>query len=107
MAYPEVWRVHNSSENINWVAFGPQGYYIVDTDSHIYASRSDTLLRKYTEGKVVPLRCGSFGYGGAWVVVEDDGVLRSSRLSKTVLKMIEVGNVRVGHLSRPFSCPNN
>ncbi|KAJ7918515.1 hypothetical protein B0H13DRAFT_1992508 [Mycena leptocephala] len=106
MAYPEVWRVHNSSENINWVAFGPQGYYIVDTDSHIYASRSDTLLRKYTEGKVVPLRCGSFGYGGAWVVVEDDGVLRSSRLSKTVLKMIEVGNVRNVQLSmtNPDEC---
>lgn len=57
------------------------GYYIVDTDSHIYPSRSDDILRKYkTNGKVVPLRCGSFGYGSTWVVVEDDGVIRSSAL---------------------------
>ncbi|KAJ6616358.1 hypothetical protein B0H10DRAFT_1400364 [Mycena sp. CBHHK59/15] len=100
MAYPEVWRINNSNEKINWVAFGPQGYYIVDTDSRIYASRSGTILRSYTvSGKRVPLRCGSFGYGGAWVVVEDDGVIRSSGLSKSVLQKVKVGNVRNVQLS--------
>ncbi|KAF7362583.1 ADP-ribosylation [Mycena venus] len=99
MAYPEVWRICGSDQEINWVAFGPQGYYIIDTDSHIYASRSDTILRNYKSGKRVPLRCGSFGYGGAWVVVEDDGVIRSSGLSPTVLKMVKVGNVRNVQLS--------
>ncbi|KAJ7290329.1 hypothetical protein C8J57DRAFT_1611111 [Mycena rebaudengoi] len=99
MAYPEVWRIFNSSENINWVAFGPQGYYIVDTDSHIYASRSNTILRNDTSGSRVPLRCGSFGHGGAWVVVEDDGVISSSGLSDAVLEMVKVGNVRNIQLS--------
>lgn len=105
MVYPEVWRIFQSDEKINWVAFGPQGYYIVDTDSHIYSSRSDTILRSYKEnGKRVPLRCGSFGYGGAWVVVEDDGVVRSSGLSKSVLQMVKVGNVRVGRLVYILLC---
>jgi hypothetical protein len=104
MAYPEVWRIYKSDEEINWVAFGPHGYYIIDTESRIYASRSDTILRNYKDGKQVPLRCGSFGYGGAWVVVEDDGVIRSSGLSQDVLKMIKVGNVRVGQLPCVFLC---
>lgn len=107
MAYPEVWRIFKSNEKINWVAFGPQGYYIVDTDSHIHASRAGTILRNYQHGTVVPLRCGSFGYGGAWVVVENDGVIRSSGLSKQVLEMLTVGNVRVRRLTHLIYSPIN
>ncbi|GJE99468.1 hypothetical protein PsYK624_157320 [Phanerochaete sordida] len=101
MAYPEVWRIWNTGEKINWVAFGSQGYYIIDTKDSLYASRKETILRRYKEsGKYVPLRCASFGYGGAWVVVENDGDIRSWGLSESVLAKLKVGSVRNVQLSQ-------
>lgn len=96
MAYPEVWKIWKSDEPINWVAFGPGGAYIVDTSKNIYAYRAGDILRKYKEsGKYVPLRCASFGYGGSWVVVEDDGVIRSHGLSANVRRAMLQAPVRV------------
>ncbi|GJE99458.1 hypothetical protein PsYK624_157220 [Phanerochaete sordida] len=94
-AYPEVWRIWASGEKINWVAFGPQGYYIVDTKDKLYASRSEDLLRRTKDGNYRTIRCASFGYGGGWVVVEENGMVRSWNLSNSVLRKLEVGNVRV------------
>ncbi|KAF5338813.1 hypothetical protein D9758_012064 [Tetrapyrgos nigripes] len=99
MAYPKVWDLWLSTEAINWVAFGPQGYYIVDTDKRLYASRSRDLLRNHRNGYQIPLRCASFGYGGAWVVVEDDGTVRSYDLHPKVLKAVSVKNIRTVQLS--------
>ena len=102
VTYPEVWRIWKSDEIINWVAFGPQGYYIVDIDRSPYASRSNDILRNYqSNDELVPLRCASFGFGGAWVVVEDDGIVRSHGLSSQVLKKISARNIRVSY---GFSC---
>ncbi|VDC06376.1 unnamed protein product [Peniophora sp. CBMAI 1063] len=98
-AYPEVWRVWRSQERIQWVSFGPQGYYIISTEANIYASRSRDLLRTYSDGHRIPLRCGSFGYGGSWVVVEDGGLIRSHGLSDTVLRIVTAGDVRNVQLS--------
>lgn len=96
IAYPEVWRIWKSEEQINWVAFGPQGYYIIDTEKRIYSSRKSTILRTYKDSNnQVPLRCASFGYGGSWVVVEDDGVIRSHGLGKQVLQAVKKKSVRV------------
>jgi hypothetical protein len=94
-AYPEVWRIWKSNEEIQWVAFGQQGYYIVSTTTSLYASRSDVVLRNYKNGYRIPLRCASFGYAGSWVVVEENGVIRSHGLSDTVMKLIIAGDVRV------------
>lgn len=91
-----MWRIWKSDEQINWVAFGPQGYYIIDTEKRIYSSRKSTILRTYKgSNNQVPLRCASFGYGGSWVVVEDDGVIRSHGLGKQVLQAIKKKSVRV------------
>ena len=96
LAYPEVWRIWKSAEPMNWVAFGPNGYYIVDTVKNIYASRSNDILRTKNEsGKYVPLRCASFGYDRSWVVVEDDGVIRSHGLASNIRRAMLQGNVRV------------
>jgi hypothetical protein len=54
------------------MALGPQGYLIVDTELHIHVSRLGTILWGYRSGKLVPFRCGSFGYSGAWVVLENN-----------------------------------
>ncbi len=97
VTYPEVWKIWESDEIINWVAFGPQGYYIVDTDRNLYASRSNDILRNQNDDELVPLRCASFGFGGAWVVVEDDGIVRSHGLSSQVLKKISARNIRVSY----------
>ncbi|KAG9040333.1 hypothetical protein FS837_000774 [Tulasnella sp. UAMH 9824] len=81
LAYPEVWKIWKSDEAINWVTFGPEGYYIVDTPKRIYASRQNVMVRTYTNsGNQVSIRCAAFGWGGSWVIVEDDGVVRSHGL---------------------------
>ncbi|KAG8986584.1 hypothetical protein FRB93_005246 [Tulasnella sp. JGI-2019a] len=84
IAYPAVWKLWQSDVLINWVAFGPHGYYICDTSEKVYASCSSIILRTDKTGKQVPLRCASFGYGGSWVVVEHDGVVRSHGLTANV-----------------------
>ncbi|KAG8929151.1 hypothetical protein FRC00_001531 [Tulasnella sp. 408] len=94
IAYPEVWKIWKTDKDINWVAFGPEGYYIVDTPKCIYASREDQILRKFENGKQVPIRCASFGYGGSWVIIEDDGVVRSHGLESNVREALLMGNVR-------------
>lgn len=99
ITYPEVWRIWKSDERINWVAFGPQGYYVIDTEEHIYSSRKSTILRAFKgSGNRVPLRCASFGYGCSWVVIEDDGVIRSHALAKQVLQAVKKKNVRVSEV---------
>ena len=96
--YPEVWKIWASDEVINWIAFGPQGQYVVDTPSKIYAWRADKLIRTYMPSqKQVPVRCASFGYGGAWVIVEDDGCIRSHELADSIRKAMMQGNVRVSN----------
>ncbi|KAG8946538.1 hypothetical protein FRC04_011596 [Tulasnella sp. 424] len=95
MAYPEVWKIWKRDEPINWVVFGPEGYYIVDTPQRIYASRQDEVLRVYSQSKKqVPIRCASFGWGGSWVIIEDDGTVRSHRLKPNVRKAMLQGSVR-------------
>ena len=77
-------QICQSGEAINWVAFGPDGKYVVDTDKKLYHS-DDGLVRTYKEsGKQVPLRSASYGHDGAWVVVEDDGTVRSQGLSEKI-----------------------
>jgi hypothetical protein len=80
---------------INWIAFGPNGNYVVDTDNKLY--RSDTgIVREYKDGgDQVPLRCASFGYDGAWVCVEDDGEIRSHGLSVAIKDALNKKAVRV------------
>ncbi|KAG8895907.1 hypothetical protein FRC00_006748, partial [Tulasnella sp. 408] len=95
MAYPEVWKIWKRDEAINWVVFGPDGYYIVDTPARIYASRQEEVLRVYAASKKqVPIRCASFGWGGSWVIIEDDGTVRSHRLKPNVRKALLQGSVR-------------
>ncbi|KAG8946535.1 hypothetical protein FRC04_011593 [Tulasnella sp. 424] len=100
MAYPEVWKIWKSDEPINWVAFGPEGYYIVDTPQRIYASRRDQIIRTYKESmKQVSIRCASFGWGGSWVIIEDDGTVRSHRLKPNVRKAMCQGSAKSVALS--------
>ncbi|KAG8946537.1 hypothetical protein FRC04_011595 [Tulasnella sp. 424] len=100
MAYPKVWKIWQSDEEINWVAFGPEGYYIVATPKRIYASRQDEIIRTYKESKrQVPIRCASFGWGGSWVIIEDDGTVRSHRLKPNVRKAILQASVKSVALS--------
>ncbi|KAG9005185.1 hypothetical protein FRB94_001802 [Tulasnella sp. JGI-2019a] len=99
IAYPEVWKVWKADTPINWVAFGPHGYYICDTPEKLYSSRSSIILRTYKGGNQVPLRCASFGYGGSWVVVEDDGVIRSHGLTAKVRKAMLQQGIRNIQLS--------
>lgn len=95
MAYPEVWKIWKRDEAINWVVFGPEGYYIVDTPQRIYTSRQEEILRVYSQSKKqVPIRCASFGHGGCWVIIEDDGTVRSHRLKPNVRKALLQGSVR-------------
>ncbi|KAJ6588165.1 hypothetical protein B0H19DRAFT_199690 [Mycena capillaripes] len=96
--YPQVWEIYQSDENINWVAFGPRGHYIVDTQKQLYHSDTE-MVRQYEKGAGVPLRCASFGYDGAWVCVEDDGEIRSSGLSAKVQVALEKKAVRNVQLS--------
>ncbi|KAJ6574431.1 hypothetical protein B0H19DRAFT_1230385, partial [Mycena capillaripes] len=96
--YPRVTEIQRSNETINWVAFGPSGEYVVDTDNKLYHSETG-IVRKYKKGGAqVPLRCASFGYDGAWVCVEDDGEIRSLGLSakiKAALNKKAVRNVQL------------
>ncbi|KAG8986571.1 hypothetical protein FRB93_005233 [Tulasnella sp. JGI-2019a] len=98
MAYPEVWKLWKERVQINWVAFGPEGYYICDTPGKLHASRSSIILRTTRSGEQVPLRCASFGYGGSWVVVECDGVVRSHGLTakvRTAMLQQEIRNIQL------------
>lgn len=58
------------------------------------------ILRKYkTSDRVVQMRCVSWGYDGAWVIVEDDGEVRQSQnLSKKISKALKGKDVRVSCL---------
>jgi hypothetical protein len=94
--YPQVSKIFKSDEVINWVAFGPDGDYVVDT-KHLYSNCN--LTREYQGSEnSVPLRSASFGYGGAWVVVEDDGEIRSRGLSAKIKAALAKKPVKVGRL---------
>jgi hypothetical protein len=94
--YPRVQEIYQSDEVINWVAFGPRGHYVVDTQKRLYHSNTGKeIVRQYEKGGSVPLRCASFGHDGAWVCVEDDGVIRSSGLSAKVQAALDKKAVRV------------
>ncbi|KAG9024210.1 hypothetical protein FRB95_011948 [Tulasnella sp. JGI-2019a] len=99
IAYPAVWKLWKSDVLINWVAFGPHGYYICDTPEKAYASCSSIILRTDKTGKQVPLRCASFGYGGSWVVVEHDGVVRSHGLTANIRRAMLQQEIRHIQLS--------
>jgi hypothetical protein len=75
----------------------------MDTELCIHASRSGTILWRYKSDKLLPFRCASFGYGGAWVVVENNGVNRPPGLSENIVQMVEVGNVCRWVVSPMFS----
>ncbi|EKM52989.1 uncharacterized protein PHACADRAFT_124441, partial [Phanerochaete carnosa HHB-10118-sp] len=95
--YPRIHEIYQSDEVINWVAFGAKGDYVVDTDEKIYWHSEERVVRTYKEGgNQVPLRCASFGCDGAWVVVEDDGVIRSAGLSAKIKAALDKKPVRVG-----------
>ncbi|KAF8179382.1 hypothetical protein K438DRAFT_1977436 [Mycena galopus ATCC 62051] len=96
--YPGVQEIFESDDVINWVAFGPHGQYVVDTQKSLHHT-DDDVVRQYDNGGVVPLRCASFGYEGAWVCVEDDGVIRSSGLSAKVKAALDKKAVRNIQLS--------
>ncbi|KAG8916619.1 hypothetical protein FRC01_002957, partial [Tulasnella sp. 417] len=105
MVYPEVWKIWNRNEVINWVVFGPEGYYIIETPQDIYASRQNEILRvSKADSKPVPIRCASFGWGGCWVIIEADGTVRSHRLKMNVRKALLRGSVR--YVSLSWTDPN-
>ena len=101
--YPEVSRIFHSGEQINWIAFGSAGEYVVDTKTKLYAS-DHPITRKYEGGGgKVPLRCASFGCEGAWVCVEDDGEVRSRGLSANVQSALKKKAVRVSVCNSIFT----
>lgn len=85
--YPQVSEIYDENEVINWIAFGPDGDYVVDTDDKLYSNCNLT--------RQVPLRSASFGYDGAWVVVEDDGKIRSRGLSAKIKTALAEKPVKV------------
>jgi hypothetical protein len=91
--------LHMVFQVINWVAFGPNGDYVMDTADHLYAS-SDTYARTYKSGSRVPLRSMSFGHGHSWVTIEDDGEVRSGGLNGTLKAALEKKEVRVSASSQ-------
>ena len=92
--YPQVSEIYDENEVINWIAFGPDGDYVVDTDDKLYSNCN--LTRQYHRGgDQVPLRSASFGYDGAWVVVEDDGKIRSRGLSAKIKTALAEKPVKV------------
>lgn len=97
MNYLEVRNIFDRDEVINWVAFGPNGNYVVDTVTRVYASDT-AMVRTYDrDGKTtrVPLRCASFGPDGVWAVIEDDGEVRSKGLPQNVKAALGKRSVRV------------
>ncbi|KAG8854121.1 hypothetical protein FRB96_007827 [Tulasnella sp. 330] len=99
-SYPDVWKISKSGEHINWVSFGPNGYYIVSCKRRVYASRAATLLRIQSDGYEVPLRTASFGYGGAWVIIEQNGTVRSHALALETRNRLREKPVRFVQLSQ-------
>ncbi|KAG9050533.1 hypothetical protein FS837_004717 [Tulasnella sp. UAMH 9824] len=100
-AYPEVWKIFKSGEHIKWVAFGPDGRYVVQTTKQTYSSQQRLLIRTFGGGDQVPTLCASFGYGGSWVIVEgDDGTVRTHGVSRAIRDAILRKNVRHIHLSQ-------
>lgn len=93
--YPQVKSIFDSGEVINWVAFGPDGAYLIDTPGRLIAS-DPAMTRDYIKSSTVPLRCASFGPEGVWVVVEDDGEFRSKGLPTNVVDALSKKEVRVG-----------
>ncbi|KAG9024454.1 hypothetical protein FRB95_011467 [Tulasnella sp. JGI-2019a] len=100
-SYPDVWKISKSGEHINWVSFGPNGYYIVCCKTRMYASRAGTLLRlNPLDRNEIPLRTASFGYGGAWVIVEQNGSVRSHALALETRNRLREKPVRFVQLSQ-------
>ncbi|KAG8988988.1 hypothetical protein FRB94_001798 [Tulasnella sp. JGI-2019a] len=99
VAYRRVREIYDSDEAINWVAFGPDGAYVVETTKTVYAS-SKSMVRNYEGSNTrVPLRSASFGYDGSWAVVEDDGEVRSHGLSDSIAAALKSSPVRKVSLS--------
>ncbi|KAG9024211.1 hypothetical protein FRB95_011949 [Tulasnella sp. JGI-2019a] len=92
--YKRVEEIHDSGEVINWVAFGPEDTYVVNTSKRTYSSNTSMLRNKKGKNTPIPLRCASFGYNGSWAVVEDDGEVRSSGLPGNIKAALESGPVR-------------
>lgn len=88
--------IFDSAEVMNWVAFGDNGQFIVDTENHIYSNTG--IPRTYeSNGNQVPLRCASFGHKETWVCVEEDGEVRSNSLSEETLQALAKKAVRVSN----------
>lgn len=78
------------------MSFGPDGEYVLLTEDGIF--HWDTYIVRMDEdtGLIVGIQCVSWGFDGAWVIVEDDGQVRQSRnLSKKIRKALKVKDVRV------------
>ncbi|KAG8871526.1 hypothetical protein FRB97_008605 [Tulasnella sp. 331] len=101
--YPDVWEILKEDGQINWVAFGPNGYYFCETPLRRRASRISDLLRTDATGHTIPVRSASFGYGGSWVVIEDiGGTIRSHGLSAEVRKatlQAEIRNIQLSQVN--------
>jgi hypothetical protein len=101
--YPSVEEIYKSNDVINWVAFGPSGQYVVDTDKRLYYACPAGMMRKHEGGVAVELRCASFGHNGAWVCVEEDGKIRSQGLSDNIKAALDKKAVRVSRDSASAS----
>lgn len=107
-AYPRVKAIYDSRQIIEWIAFGPPGHYLVVTETHAYSS-DPAMIRTYEKGPEtfqVPPRCASFGFNGAWVVVEEDGAIRSKGLTGEVVQEMYRKPVRVSAapLDKKYVC---
>ncbi|KAJ7624799.1 hypothetical protein FB45DRAFT_924241 [Roridomyces roridus] len=92
--YPDVQDIFDSGEPINWIAFGPDGQYVVDTKDKIYHSNPGAVRRK-RGGAQIPLRCASFGWNGSWIYVDEDGTVRSGGLAGTIKSALKTKAIRV------------
>lgn len=91
-----MYKIYKSNTAISWVSFGPDGEYVLLTEEGTWHWQT-SIVRKYKEsGRIVEMRCVSWGYDGAWVIVEDDGEVRQSRdLSDKISKALKRKDVRV------------
>lgn len=101
VSYPNVKKIYDRGKIMNWVAFGPDGAYVVDTASKLYSSDRSMLSTYKKDGKTIraPLRCVSFGPEGAWVAIDVGGGFRSRGLREDVSTALKLKSVRVSTYS--------
>lgn len=89
--------MYDARELIEWIAFGPPGQFVAVTPTHAHVSNPDMVRTFQKDGETyqIPLRCASFGCNGAWVVVEEDGQIRSTGLPKATMQALTERPVRV------------